>query len=47
MNTWLSSRNLKHIDAIDVGGLDPVNLVGSHKVVMTVAALQKVGEWLA
>jgi large subunit ribosomal protein L4 len=47
LNLYLSSRNLPGVAVIDVAGLDPVSLVGSDTVVMTVGAVQRVGEWLA
>jgi len=45
-NVFLASRNLPGIYVLDVEGLDPVSLVGSEKVIMTVAAVEKVQEWL-
>ncbi|NOX75163.1 MAG: 50S ribosomal protein L4 [Gammaproteobacteria bacterium] len=45
-NLYLSARNLHHIDVLDVGEVNPVSLVGSEKVLMTVAALQKIEEML-
>jgi large subunit ribosomal protein L4 len=47
VNLYLSVRNLRHIALTDTIGLDPVSLVGSDQVVMTVGAMQRVGEWLA
>ena len=47
LNLYLSARNLRGVAVSDVVGLDPVTLVGSDTVVMTVGALQRVGEWLA
>jgi len=47
VNLYLSARNLRNIAVVDTVGLDPVSLVGSDKVVMTVGAAQRVGEWLA
>ncbi len=46
MNLYLSARNLPGVDVSDVHGLDPVSLVGSDTVVMTVDAVRSVGEWL-
>ncbi len=43
----LATRNIPGIYVTDVAGLDPVSLVSSDDVVMTVDALQKVQEWLA
>ncbi len=45
-NVFLASRNLPGVYVLDVEGLDPVSLVGSEKVIMTVAAVEKVQEWL-
>ena len=47
MNLYLSARNLPGVDVSDVHGLDPVSLVGSDAVVMTVDAVKSIGEWLA
>ena len=47
LNLYLSARNLRGVAVSDVVGLDPVTLVGSDTVVMTVGALQRVGEWPA
>ena len=47
MNLYLSARNLPNVAVSDVHGLDPVSLVGSDAVVMTVDAVKSVGEWLA
>lgn len=45
-NVFLASRNLPGVYVLDVEGLDPVSLVGSDKVIMTVEAVEKVQEWL-
>ncbi len=45
-NLYLASRNVPGVHAIDVAGIDPVSLVGSDKVVMTVDAIKKIEEWL-
>ena len=45
-NVFLASRNLPGVYVLDVEGLDPVSLVGSEKVIMTVEAVGKVQEWL-
>ena len=47
LNLYLSARNLRNVAVSDTTGLDPVSLVGSDTVVMTVGAVQRVGEWLA
>lgn len=46
-NLYLSARNLPNVAVIDTIGLDPVSLVGSDTVVMTVDAMRRVEEWLA
>jgi large subunit ribosomal protein L4 len=46
-NLFLAARNLHRVAVSDVAGLNPVSLVGSEKVVMTVDAVKKVEEWLA
>jgi large subunit ribosomal protein L4 len=45
-NLFLASRNIPGIYVLDVAGLDPVSLVGSDKVIMTVDAVKKIEEWL-
>jgi large subunit ribosomal protein L4 len=45
-NVFLASRNLPGVYLLDVEELDPVSLVGSEKVIMTVEAVEKVQEWL-
>jgi large subunit ribosomal protein L4 len=44
---YLAARNLPYVEVRDVQGMDPVSLVGSDYVVMTVDAVKKVEEWLA
>jgi large subunit ribosomal protein L4 len=46
-NLYLSARNLRSVDVTEVGGLDPVSLVGSEAVLITLPALKQVEEWLA
>jgi len=46
-NLYLAARNLYRVAILDVAGLNPVDLVGSEKIVMTVGALKKIEEWLA
>ncbi len=46
-NLYLAARNLPGVHVVDVHGVDPVSLVGSDRVVMTVDAVEKVQEWLA
>jgi large subunit ribosomal protein L4 len=45
-NVFLASRNLPGVYVLDVEGLDPLSLVGSEKVIMTVDAVNQVQEWL-
>tara|TARA_R110000868_G_scaffold318028_1_gene578850 strand:- start:51286 stop:51903 length:618 start_codon:yes stop_codon:yes gene_type:complete len=45
-NLYLSSRNLRNVDACDVISIDPVSLVGYDKIVMTVPAIKKIEEML-
>ncbi|MCW8806639.1 MAG: 50S ribosomal protein L4 [Rhodanobacter sp.] len=44
---FLGARNIPYIQVLDVLGLNPVSLVGSDHVVMTVDAVKKIEEWLA
>ena len=46
-NVYLAARNLPHVGCIAVAGLNPVDLIGFDKVVMTKAALNRVEAWLA
>ena len=46
-NIYLSSRNIPHVDVIDVEGVNPVDLVGFDKILVTVDALKKIEEKLA
>jgi large subunit ribosomal protein L4 len=43
---FFAARNLPGVHVLDVSGIDPVSLVGAEKVIMTVAAVEKVQEWL-
>ncbi len=45
-NLYLAARNLANIDVRDVAAVDPVALVGSEKVLITVAALKQLEELL-
>lgn len=45
-NLYLAARNLHKVDVRDVNGVDPVSLVASEKVVVTVPALKKFEEML-
>lgn len=44
---YLASRNIPYLHVVDVVALNPVSLVGSDHVVMTVEAVKKIEEWLA
>jgi len=46
-NLYLSARNIKGVDLIDVELIDPAALVGSDKVVITGSAVKKLEERLA
>jgi large subunit ribosomal protein L4 len=46
-NLYLAARNLGDVGVLDPRALDPVSLVGSDQVVITVAALKMVEEWLS
>ncbi len=43
---YLASRNLHKVDVRDVAAVDPVSLIGSDKVLVTVSALKKFEELL-
>ena len=45
-NLYLAARNLHKVNVVDAAGVDPVSLVGSDKVVITVPALKKIEELL-
>lgn len=47
VNVLLASRNIPYCEVATVAGLNPVSLVGHEKVVVTVAAVAKIQEWLA
>jgi large subunit ribosomal protein L4 len=44
---FLAARNIPYLPGVDVLALNPVSLVGSDYVVMTVDAVKKIEEWLA
>lgn len=46
-NLYLSARNLKHVDVLDVKAVDPVSLISHEKVLITVDALKRLEEALA
>lgn len=46
-NLYLASRNLYRVDVVDVAALNPVDLVGHDKIVITADALKQVDERLA
>ena len=47
VNLFLSARNLYRVDVVDVMDVNPVNLVGHEKVIMTEGSLNKLQEQLA
>ena len=46
-NLSLASRNVPHVDVINSVQINPYNLIGFKKVLMTKEALEKVEKWLA
>lgn len=46
-NIGLASRNLRHVDVLSVSEINPVSLVATERVVITVPALKQIEEWLA
>ncbi len=46
-SVFLAARNIPYVHVLDVLALNPVSLVGSDYVVMTVDAVKKIEEWLA
>ena len=46
-NLFLAARNLKHVDVLEVAGVDPVSLIGHDRMLITVAALKQLEEALA
>ncbi len=46
-NLFLASRNLRSVLVVDVAQMDPVSLIGSDQVLMTVDSVKKLQEWLA
>ena len=44
---YLAARNIPYLHVLDVIALNPVSLVGSDHIVMTVDAVKKIEEWLA
>lgn len=45
-NLYLSARNIIGVSVVDVAGIDPVSLVSTDKVIVTVDAVAKIQEWL-
>ena len=45
-NVYLASRKIPGVYTVDVSGIDPVSLVAADKVILTVAAVEKIQEWL-
>lgn len=46
-NLRLASRNLPGAHVADVNGINPVSLVNSEKLIVTVGALNRIEEWLS
>lgn len=46
-NVLLAARNLPNVEARPVMALDPVSLIRFDRVVITVGAVARIGEWLA
>jgi large subunit ribosomal protein L4 len=46
-NLYLAARNLPRVAVTDVQGLDPLSLIQSDKVLLTVEAVKKIEAWLA
>jgi large subunit ribosomal protein L4 len=46
LDLYLSARNLPKVNVLDAAAIDPISLVGSEKVLVTVAALKKIEEML-
>lgn len=46
-NLFLAARNLRRVDVLEVGGVDPVSLIGHERVLVTVAALKHLEAALA
>lgn len=47
VNLYLAARNLYGVEVVDMNGVNPANLVGADKVVMTVPAVKNIEERLA
>jgi large subunit ribosomal protein L4 len=45
-NLYLAARNLPKVDVCDVAAINPASLVGTEKIIMTVAALKQLEELL-
>lgn len=45
-NLYLAARNVPHVSVLEAAAIDPVSLISSEKVLMTVPALKKVEELL-
>jgi len=46
-NLYLASRNLPHVNVVDAKAVEPTSLIGFDKVVITVAAMKQIEEWLS
>ncbi len=45
-NVFLAARNIPAVYVLDVDAIDPVSLVSAEKIIITVAAINKIQEWL-
>ncbi|MDQ7016073.1 MAG: 50S ribosomal protein L4 [Gammaproteobacteria bacterium] len=46
-NLYLASRNLPYVHVVDATAVEPTSLIGFDKVVITVAAMKQIEEWLS
>ncbi len=45
-NLYLASRNIVGVNVIDSTAIDPVSLVNTDRVIMTIDSVKKIAEWL-
>jgi large subunit ribosomal protein L4 len=46
VNLYLAARNLRDVEIEDIDGVNPVNLVGAEKILITAAAVKRLEELL-
>jgi large subunit ribosomal protein L4 len=46
VNLYLAARNLRNVEIEDIDGVNPVNLVGAEKILITAAAVKRLEELL-